>query len=268
MKNDKPQILLTNDDGIDSPGLWAAAESLSEIGYVWVAAPREQYSAAGRSMPLSSDGLIRIKELVVNGKEWKIYAVGGSPAQTVQHAIFEIMPTKPDIVVSGIIYGLNLGQGITVSGTVGAAMEAASYEIPALAVSLDTAKEYHLSYSNEIDFNVAAYFTAYFAKQFLNKELDPLVQILKIDLPTNATKETDWEITSLSPVRYYVPDPPKRKSWDEPASLGYKMQEDASLFPERSDVHTVLSKGIISVTPVNLNMTSKVDFSKLKKDLS
>jgi len=130
MKNDKPQILLTNDDGIDSPGLWAAAESLSEIGYVWVAAPRDQYSAAGRSMPLSSDGLIHIKELVVNGKEWKIYAVGGSPAQTVQHAIFEIMPTKPDIVVSGINYGLNLGQGITVSGTVGAAMEAASFREP------------------------------------------------------------------------------------------------------------------------------------------
>ncbi len=267
MKNNKPQILLTNDDGIDSPGLWAAAESLSEIGYVWVAAPREQSSAAGRSMPLTSDGLIHIKELVVNGKEWKIYAVGGSPAQTVQHAIFEIMPTKPDIVVSGINYGLNLGQGITVSGTVGAAMEAASYNIPALAVSLDTAKEYHLSHSNEIDFNTAAYFTAYFAKQLLSKKLDPLVHILKIDLPANSTIDTEWEITNLSPIRYYVPDPPQRDSWDEPTSLGYKMQEDASLFPENSDVHTVLSKGNISVTPVNLNMTSKVDFLKLKNDL-
>lgn len=263
----KPQILLTNDDGIDSPGLWAAAESLSKIGYVWVAAPREQSSAAGRSMPLSSDGLIDIKHLVVNGKEWKIYAVGGSPAQAVQHAIFEILPIKPDLVVSGINYGLNLGQGITVSGTVGAAMEAASYKIPALAVSLDTAKEYHLSHSKDIDFSTAAFFTAYFAKQYLSKKIDPAVQILKIDLPATATKETEWEVTCLSPVRYYIPIPPQRESWDEPTKMGYQMEEDVKLFPENSDVYTVLSKKKISVTPINLDMTADVDFTKLRKNL-
>ena len=90
MSNHKPQILLTNDDGIDSPGLWAAAEALSELGYVWVAAPRDQASSTGRSMPMSSDGKITIKQMHVNGQDWVVHAVGGTPAQTVLHAIHEI----------------------------------------------------------------------------------------------------------------------------------------------------------------------------------
>jgi len=79
----KKQILLTNDDGIRSPGLWAAAEALSELGYVTVAAPREQSSGMGRSLPSTSDGIINMEKVQVNGQEWTVYAVGGSPAQAV-----------------------------------------------------------------------------------------------------------------------------------------------------------------------------------------
>ena len=154
------QILLTNDDGIRSPGLWTAAGALSQLGFVHVVAPRDQFSGAGRSLPITSDGLIEERALEVNGKRWTIYSVGGTPAQTVLHAVLEILPDRPDLVVSGINYGENLGTGITVSGTVGAALEAASLGIPALAMSLETEKEYHLSYSPEIDFTAAGYFTA------------------------------------------------------------------------------------------------------------
>jgi 5'-nucleotidase len=77
----RPQILLTNDDGINSPGLWVAAEALSSLGYVWVAAPREQSSGMGRSMPSSSDGIITTQTLKVHDNEWTIYAVGGTPAR-------------------------------------------------------------------------------------------------------------------------------------------------------------------------------------------
>ena len=138
----KPQILLTNDDGIQSPGLWSAAEALSEIGFVNVVAPRDQFSGSGRSFPTSSDGAIQPQEIEVHGKHWTVYAVGGTPAQTVSHAILEILPEYPDILVSGINYGENVGIGITASGTVGAAMEAASLGIPSLAVSLETKKEH------------------------------------------------------------------------------------------------------------------------------
>ena len=114
----KPQILLTNDDGILSPGLWAAAAALEKLGYVHVVAPREQSSGMGRSMPATSDGIIKPQQVNVNGREWTVYAVGGTPAQAVLHGVFEIVPRKPDLVVSGINYGENLGLGVTVSGTV------------------------------------------------------------------------------------------------------------------------------------------------------
>src|SRR5512146_1374231 len=96
------QILLTNDDGIQSPGLWAAAGALSKLGFVTVAAPREQVSGAGRSLPHTSDGRIAQTVLRINEQEWPVFAIGGSPAQVVQHAILEIMPRRPDLVVSGI----------------------------------------------------------------------------------------------------------------------------------------------------------------------
>ncbi|TAK14628.1 MAG: 5'/3'-nucleotidase SurE [Anaerolineae bacterium] len=264
----KPQILLTNDDGIDSPGLWAAAEALSEIGYVWVAAPREQSSGAGRSMPSTSDGRITPQLLTVHGKDWTVYAVGGTPAQTVQHAILEIMGGPPALVVSGINYGLNLGNGITVSGTVGAAMEAASHGIPALAVSLETAKEYHLSYSREIDFRPAAYFTKYFAERLLNGMPDPEVQVLKIEVPVEASADTPWEIARLASTRYYLPDPPIRGNLSDPGAMGYLLESNLNLFPEDSDVFVVLAKKKVAVTPLTLDMTAPVDFRKLKQDLN
>src|SRR4030067_275697 len=145
---EKPiQILLTNDDGIQSPGLWAAAEALSTLGFVHVAAPSDQFSGAGRSLPSHSSGIISPQQVSVHGKEWTVYGVGGTPAQAVLHAVLEILPTPPKLVVSGINYGENVGTGITVSGTVGAALEAASLGIPALAVSLETPVSAHLSYS-------------------------------------------------------------------------------------------------------------------------
>ena len=86
---EKCQILLTNDDGIQSPGLWAAAEALSDLGYVTVAAPREQSTGTGRSLPSTSDGIIRAEVLRVCGKDWTVYAVGGTPAQAVLNRILE-----------------------------------------------------------------------------------------------------------------------------------------------------------------------------------
>lgn len=267
MKDGRPQILLTNDDGIDSPGLWAAAEALSELGYVWVTAPRDQASGMGRSMPSTSDGRISTKELVVHGKPWTIYAVGGSPAQTVQHGIYEIMHTRPDLVVSGINYGLNIGTGITVSGTVGAAMEGASYGIKSLAVSLDTAAEYHLSHSTEIKFEVAAQFTLDFARKFLAGDFDPSVEVLKIEVPAEATRDTPWEMTRLSPIRYYIPVLKEREDWGEPGLVGYTTEMDVTKFPEDTDVYVVMGKKHVAVTPLTLDLTSKVDFQKLEKQL-
>ncbi len=223
-----PQILLTNDDGIKSPGLWAAAEALSNLGFVTVAAPREQASGSGRSKPQISDGAINEEELTVKGQKWRVYAVGGSPAQVVQHAILELMPRQPDLVVAGINYGENVTTSITVSGTVGAAMEGAELGIPALAVSLETEREFHLSYSREIDFTAAAHFTTLFARLLLDGFHIDDVDLLKLDVPSNATPETPWQVTRLSRGRYYLPKKPERQRLDAPAELDYEVVGDVS----------------------------------------
>ena len=221
-KTTKPQILLTNDDGIQSPGLWAAAGALAAIGRVTVAAPSEQSSGMGRSLPSTSSGIIQEQKLRVNGQEWVVYAVGGSPAQAVQHAVLEIMPKKPDLVVSGINYGENVGLGTTISGTVGAALEGASLGIPALGISLEADQRYHLSYSQEVDFSAAAHFAAYFGRLLLNKKMPGDVDLLKVDVPNGATANTPWVVTCVARQGYYEPLPPQRTSWNVAARLGYK----------------------------------------------
>ena len=263
MKKNKPHILLTNDDGIRSPGLWAAASELSKIGYVTVAAPREQSTAMGRSLPITSDGTIRKEQVQVNGQEWTVYAVGGSPAQAVLHGILEIIPEKPDLVVSGINYGENVGLGITISGTVGAAMEAASNGFLALAVSLETEAHYHLSHSEDIDFKTAGYFTGYFARLLLDKKLPRDVDLLKVEVPSHATLETGWEMTRLSRLRYYEPVPAERESWEHPGPISYR-REDLKEEREDTDVFVLRDKKLVSVTPVNLDMTARVDLKELE----
>lgn len=259
-----PLILLTNDDGIDSPGLWAAAEALAALGQVWVAAPREQSTSAGRSTPPGSDGRIELRVYPRAGREWTAYAVGGSPAQTVLHALLEILPARPDLVVSGINYGSNVGPGATVSGTIGAALEAAARGIPALAVSLETEMHHELSHSPEVDFSAAAHFTALFARAVLGCRLPADTHLLKIEVPAGANEQTPWEVTRLCLLPYYLPAAPRRAALSEPGKLWYTIQADPSAYPPGTDAHTVLVKRAVAVTPLSLDMTARVSLPDLE----
>jgi 5'-nucleotidase len=263
VKNEKPQILLTNDDGIRSPGLWSAAEVLSTLGFVTVVAPREQQSGSGRSMPGHSDGIIREEEVEIRGKRWKVYAVGATPAQAIQYAILEVMPVKPDLVVSGINFGENVGSGITISGTVGAAMEGAAMGVPSMAVSLEVDLSQHLSYTDEIDFAVAAYFTCVFGRQLLGGVNMTDVDVLKIDVPADATEETPWKLTRLSRVPYFRAMKPKRQDFSEEGQLRYiRLDEEEQLEPG-SDSYALRVERVVAVTPISLDLTSRIDFNDL-----
>jgi 5'-nucleotidase len=264
---DKPQILLTNDDGIRSPGLWAAANALSELGFVHVVAPREQSSGAGRSLPGSSDGIITIQEVEVNGQAWKVHAVGGTPAQAVLHGVLEVLPGLPQLVVAGINYGENIGSGVTISGTVGAALEAASFGIPALAISLETEPIHHFSLSKEIDFSAAAYFTTYFGRLVLCNRFPPDIDVLKVDIPCDATPATPWTVTRQSRRRYFEPTAPERRNWNDPARVGYRISKDNEKDAPDTDVYVLSVSRLVSVTPLSLDMTSRVDFKSLEEML-
>ncbi len=267
MTTEPKNILLTNDDGINSVGIWAAAEALAPLGKVWVVAPRTQATSFGRSNPISSDGIIEEISREVNGVTWQGYAANASPAQCVLFSVEEILPVRPDLVVSGINYGANTGVDITRSGTIGAALEAANYGIPALAVSLETAAENTFLHNFETDFSVAAYFTALFARSLLETKFPPDVQSLKVEVPTDATPATPWHVTRLAPMSLYLPVLSPRKTWQEKSRMQWRLQPDFSIFPEGTDSHTVFVNHEVAVTPLSLDMTSRVPLAELEDRL-
>jgi 5'-nucleotidase len=268
MNTTKPQILLSNDDGILSPGLWAAARELSRLGYVTVAAPREQHSGGARSVPSWTDGEIKPTTLQIGDQQWTCYAVGGSPAQAVQYGVFAILQKKPDLVVSGINYGENPSIDITLSGTVGAALEAASYDIPALSVSLQLENEDFLGYSKETDFSTAAIFTRRFAKILLEKRLPEDVKVLNVNIPSDATPETPWRVTHLGKHTYFLP---YLKLPSTPNGIpridGSRCPHPDDLNDPTSDVGTFNREHLVSVTPLSLDLTSRVNLTELQNSI-
>ena len=128
------KFLIVNDDSIDAPGIHALARAAAELGDVWVAAPAEQCSALSQKLTLRE--LISVEEVPnfpapVRGA-WRI---GGTPVDCVKVALANLLPEKPDVVLSGINNGFNAGQDIAYSGTLGAAFEAERHNIPAIAFS-------------------------------------------------------------------------------------------------------------------------------------
>jgi 5'-nucleotidase len=265
LSEQEPVILFTNDDGIDSPGLWAAVEALSGLGELLVVAPREQQSGTGRSMPVTSEGRIYERVHRVNGSEITVYAVDGTPAQAVQHGVLELSPRLPSLIVSGINYGENAGNGVTISGTVGAALEGASLGIRALAISQETLKDQHLTYA-DVDFSASAHFTRMFAVWLLeSRRLPDDVDVIKLDVPAAATVETPWRVTRLSRRRVYWPTRPERIALSDVGKLGYEFGSDPGRAEPNSDVYAILHEGVVSVTPLSLDLTSRTDLFRLQQ---
>lgn len=262
MNSEKKHILLSNDDGIDSPGLWAAAEALSELGYVTVSAPRDHMSATGRGHQRHSDGRISRRKLTVRGQEWDVYAVGGSPSQSVVHGILEVVPQRPDLVVSGINFGENFGTDVTYSGTVGAAIEAAALGIPALAMSQQLLFEEWDSTTLKVDFSVSAYFTKFFARILLERPMPEDVDVLNVVVPSGATPETPWKVTKLAKVRYFNPYVIRDGGMEDEARITSHVIKDEEIPPE-TDMHTVRIEKQVAVVPISLDLTSRVSLEKL-----
>lgn len=268
MASQRPLILFTNDDGIDSPGLWASAGAFADIADILIVAPIEQQSGTGRSLPITSRGNIVERELVVGGRKVAAYGVGGTPAQAVQHGVYELAERWPALVISGINYGENVGNGVTISGTVGAALEAACLGIPSMAVSLQVAKDLHLSYSREVNFSTAAYFTRFFGEWLLNDSDRPDdVEVLKLEIPQHATPETEWRVTRISKKRLFWPVRPARRDYADDGYVGYAPNLDPSTAEPDSDIYAVLHQGVVSVSPVSFDLTARTDRENLRTRL-
>ncbi len=263
----KPLILFTNDDGIASPGLWAVVKAFEGMGDLLVTAPREQQSGMGRSMPRYTTGDLHPMEIPVLIQDCRAVAIDGTPAQSVQHGVLEIADRQPDLVVSGINYGDNCGNGVTISGTVGAAIEGASLGIRSIAVSLQTPFDLHLSYDTSVNFAPAAHFARAAGEMLLAMDALPDdVDLLKIDVPWEATVNTEWRITRLSRRRVYWPTRPERVAGD--GRLGYAFNLDPSKAEPDSDVYTMMHLKLVSITPMSLDMTARTSLSDLQQQLS
>lgn len=266
-QHDRPLVLFTNDDGILSPGLWTVVEAFCAIADILVVAPRTQQSGTGRSLPVTSEGRIYEEQRQICGKTYTVYSVDGTPAQCVQHGVIELADRLPSLVVSGINYGENTGNGVTISGTVGAALEGASLGIPSLAVSQQTPKDLHLTYSDDVDFRAAAHFAVQFGQWMITARKPDDVDVLKIDCPLNVTTETPWKVTRLSRRRVYWPTRPERVALSDVGRMGYHFDADPAQAEPDSDVYVVMHEGLVSVTPISLDLTSRTDLFRLDQFL-
>lgn len=263
--SERPLIMITNDDGIESPGLRAAVEALLPLGELLVVAPKFQQTGAGRSLPPTRDPfephVLRLK----NGIEVRGFTLDTSPANVVRHGILLLAPRPPALLVSGINYGENVGVGVTISGTVGAAIEGATLGVPALAVSLETDIEYHTSYDDSIDFGTAAYFTRVFAEALLTFRLPPHTDLIKLDVPRDATPATPWRITRLSRQNYFHSI--VVESENGRVIKGYTRKIDYDLLEPDSDIHALIVDRIVSVSPMTVDLSAWTDREIMAREL-
>lgn len=258
---ERPLILVTNDDGFESDGLWAAVEAVLPLGEVLVVAPDRQWSGAGRSMPPHVTGQLVQGILEIEGYKVTACAVDASPALAVVHGVIELAPRPPSLVVSGINSGANLGTEVTISGTVGAALEGGAFGIPALAVSLEMDAAYHLTGDEDADYSAAKAFTGLFARYLLANGLPYDVQALNVNVPADATPDTAWWLTRLSRRRYYLPQRPDRANGR--GRPGYVQTVTPQEAEYDSDVWALQVDRVVSVTPLSLDLTSRTDFGTL-----
>jgi len=186
------KILVTNDDGIDAPGLQAVVKELRKLGPVAVVAPLQEQSGVGTSISLRQH--IKVKKLEPWGEDIEVYSVEGTPSDSVIIATQSLFPGEINLVVSGINRGPNIGRDIFVSGTVGAALQGYLHGIPSMAISIN-------AYEN-FNFDVAAKLAFLLAAKLKNRVL-PQKILLNINLPNLPPGEiAGIEITRLSQQSY------------------------------------------------------------------
>ena len=256
-------ILVSNDDGVYASGLRAAAKSVQGLGQVIVAAPSGQMSGVGRSVSVFEP--LRYAEVNLNG--FKAYAVTGTPVDSVIIGIFAIMKGElPDLVVSGINVGENISTDtVTTSGTIGAALEAASYGIPAIAASIqvvDQGDKFDMHHGEKHNFEVATRVLRRVAGKVLEHGLPEGVDLLNLNVPADATEDTEIVVTRLARKIFRTT---VQERFDPRGRPYYWIDGDLICCDaEGTDVQTIYQDKKISLTPLTLDSTARIDFMQIK----
>ena len=246
----KPKILITNDDGISSEGIFALWEAMDEIGETFIAAPSTEQSASSHSLTLSHP--LRVKTLKrKNG--FKGWSIDGTPVDCVKIAIRSLMKERPDILISGINHGANLGNNIMYSGTVSAATEGMIMGTPSIAISL-------ASYETDNYDGVKKY-----AKNIVNNVLKhglPKDTLLNVNVPY-CEKEAIKGIKITSQGNQYFIDEYEQRIDHRNSEYywikGKMIDEDQSIDYDGK----AIQENYVSVTPIHFKLTNEL----YKKDL-
>ncbi len=246
-RDERPLILVSNDDGVGSAGLRVLAETLGKYGDVVVVAPDRERSASGHSLTLSRP--LRALRL---GEGW--YSVDGTPTDCVTLGVMELLPRRPDLVAAGINHGSNLGDDVTYSGTVASAIEGALQGLPAIAVSV--------AGEGELDFRAAVRCVERVAPEILRRRLPPDT-LLNINVP-NLPPEAIRGIAVTRQGRRVYSETVVRK--EDPRGKTYYWIGGASPRWEGgggTDYEAVMN-GWISITPLHLDLTNHAAVDELK----
>ena len=231
-----PRILVTNDDGVHSEGIEALAAALASLGEVTVVAPMAEASAIGHALTLR-----RPLRLETIGP--RVYAVDGTPTDCVNIAITHVLRANPDLIVSGINKGFNLGDDVTYSGTVAGALEGALHAIPSIAVSAERVEAF--------DFEPSARAAALVAETVLNRGM-PKFMLLNVNVPAGRNK--GFRVT-VQAKRNHVTVVNERI--DPRGQPYYWIEEGQNNWEphDRSDYQAVRDR-YISITPLQPDMTA------------
>jgi 5'-nucleotidase len=240
-------ILLTNDDSVAAPGLLALAQELRKLGKLTVLAPDHNWSASGHTKTLHRP--LRVKEaLLADGSS--AWATDGSPSDCVGLAVLGFLPEKIDVVLSGINPDANIGHDVTYSGTVMAAMEAAIWGLPGIAISLDVPE----NHSGAVDFAPAARIARQITHTVMQRGLLKSV-LLNVNVPyLPEAQMKGMSITRLG-LRVYRDVLDRRQ---DPRGRPYYWigGEAPTGIPEEGTDFGALAQGAVSITPLHLDLTS------------
>lgn len=246
------KILLTNDDGIYAEGLWALYDRLSMKNSVTVVAPDRERSAVGHGITLHTP--LRATQVHVNGKG-PVCSVTGTPVDCIKLSVLELLDEKPDMVVSGINPGANVGVNINYSGTVAAAKEAALYGIKAIAVSINGSD---CRYYDD---------AARFVEKIIGRVMDnglPFGTFLNINLPNMAVKDMKGIRISRQGIHFFDEYFKKRKDPRERVYYWHGCDSDPIYGNPDIDGQAVYDN-YISITPIKCDMTDYSLMKELKK---
>ena len=240
-------ILVCNDDGIRSEGIQALARAVEPLGEVYVVAPDREQSAVSHSLTLHRP--LRVEEIAP-----RQFAVDGTPTDCVNLAVSGILPVRPGLVLAGINKGANMGDDITYSGTVSAAMEGTLLGIPSLAISL-VARE-------GSDFTAAAAFGARLAAQVLRQPLPPNT-LLNVNVPAIPQAQmVGYRITRQGKRRYTEAMVEKT---DPRGKKYYWIGGDEFAFVDEPGTDfAAVQAGAVSITPIHLDLTHYPSFDVLQ----